>query len=62
MKHHPDKNIGKDGAAEQFREVSDAYQVLSNAESKQQYDSELGRKSDSYRSILRFSKYGWQTH
>ena len=38
QKYHPDKNPGDHKAEEQFKEVSEAYEVLSNAEQKAQYD------------------------
>ncbi|MDP2812324.1 MAG: molecular chaperone DnaJ [bacterium] len=34
--HHPDKNGS--GSAEKFKEINEAYQVLSNKEKRQQYD------------------------
>lgn len=38
-KFHPDANKHSDSAKEQFQEISEAYQVLSNEESRKQYDS-----------------------
>jgi len=37
-KHHPDKNPSDARAAERFKEISEAYQVLGNAEKRKQYD------------------------
>lgn len=37
-KYHPDVNPEDDQAAEKFKEVNEAYQVLSNQEARQQYD------------------------
>lgn len=37
-KHHPDKNPSDARAAERFKEISEAYQVLGDAEKRKQYD------------------------
>lgn len=38
-KYHPDQNPGDRAAEEKFKEVSEAYQVLSNDEDRKQYDA-----------------------
>ena len=38
LKYHPDKNPGDKAAEEKFKEAAEAYEILSNAEKKQQYD------------------------
>ncbi len=38
MKYHPDKNSGDDRAAENFKEITEAYQVLSDSQKRAQYD------------------------
>ena len=38
MKYHPDHNKGDKGAESRFKEISEAYAVLSDPEKKKQYD------------------------
>ncbi|MGB3635940.1 MAG: molecular chaperone DnaJ [Rubrobacteraceae bacterium] len=37
--HHPDANPGDNGAEERFKELTEAYEVLSNAKARQAYDT-----------------------
>jgi molecular chaperone DnaJ len=37
-KHHPDKNQGDPKAADRFKEISEAYQVIGDKEKRKQYD------------------------
>src|SRR3954471_10097094 len=37
-KHHPDKNQGDPKAADRFKEISEAYQVIGDADKRKQYD------------------------
>jgi molecular chaperone DnaJ len=37
-KHHPDRNQNDPKAAERFKEISEAYQVIGDAEKRKQYD------------------------
>jgi curved DNA-binding protein len=38
LKYHPDRNKGDKGAETKFKEISEAYAVLSDPEKKKQYD------------------------
>src|ERR671921_2353409 len=37
-KHHPDRNSSDPKAAERFKEISEAYTVLGDADKRKQYD------------------------
>jgi molecular chaperone DnaJ len=39
MEYHPDKNANNPSAEERFKEISEAYDTLSNPEKKQKYDN-----------------------
>ncbi len=39
MKHHPDRSMGDKAAEDRFKEISEAYAVLSDKEKRQQYDT-----------------------
>lgn len=44
LKHHPDKNGGSAEAEEKFKEIAEAYAVLSNPEERKKYDAERSGK------------------
>ena len=47
VKYHPDKNPDDKVAEEKFKEISEAYQVIGNADSRKKYD-ELGANWKQY--------------
>lgn len=51
LKNHPDKNIGDPSAADRFRAISRAYEVLANPEHKKRYDIALRVALASYGGI-----------
>ena len=38
MKYHPDRNTGDEKAVKKFREITEAYEVLSNEKKRKEYD------------------------
>ena len=51
-KYHPDSNVGKRNTEERFKDINEAYRILSNTTTKKKYDrvwnSKIKRRSNSY--------------
>jgi len=58
-KYHPDVNVGNRAAEERFKDINEAYRVLSSNSAKRKYDrmwnSNVGRKKKSYEESQRQS-------
>lgn len=50
MQYHPDKNPDNEAAADKFKEISEAYEVLGNPKTRKQYD-ELGANWKQYQNM-----------
>ena len=46
MKYHPDRNTGDEKAVKKFREITEAYEVLSNDKRRKEYDYKRKNESD----------------
>ena len=44
IKYHPDRNLGNKAAEEKFKDINEAYEILSDQTRRSQYDQSLNRK------------------
>lgn len=44
-KYHPDKNKDNPDAIEMFQQINEAYEILSNESSREEYDTKLNQNS-----------------
>ncbi len=60
MKYHPDKNPGDKEAEAKFKECAEAYEVLSDADKRRQYD-QFGHEGLRGSGMHDFSQMTWTT-
>jgi len=48
MKYHPDKNQGDKSAEDKFKDISEAYEILSNADKRKKYDNPFHNNFDNF--------------
>lgn len=60
-KYHPDSNPGNKEAEEKFKEINDAYVILSDDKKKEQYDCDASMKASSTNEEVFQKKAGQRT-
>lgn len=60
-KYHPDSNPGNKEAEEKFKEINDAYVILSDDKKKEQYDRDASMKASSTNEEVFQKKAGQRT-
>lgn len=58
FEYHPDRNPGNDENLEKFKEINEAYQVLSDENKRAQYDSFGHISGEGFQSDMNFSNFG----